>query len=360
MGDPRFETQKWRKLRLVPGAAPGEWQADPAGLETKVSAIQYTEERVTEREIFDIEDVKELHGKNGKLWLNVTGLGNATILRDLAQLFNIHHLALEDVVNVPQRPKAEEYDEHLFVIVQMLTMDDTEVEREQLSMYLGTDFLITFQETPDDPLEPVRDRLRQGTGRLRNGDPDYLAYTLIDAVTDHYFPLLEAFQDRVELLEDKLLGHTDNALWHIRRARSDLVTIRRAVVPMREVTRALMASEMEHMSESTMVYLRDCHDHALEAGELIDSCREIVGGLMDVHLSTQSNQVNQTMRVLTVIATLFMPLSFIAGVYGMNFDPSLPGNMPELTLPFGYPVALGAMGVVAVGLLFFFRRRGWL
>lgn len=331
---------------------------DPEAARPRVRVIGYGDDDIEEREVHDVRGVEEFLDRYRVTWVNVDGLGDAALLEGLGELFGVHPLALEDVVNVPQRPKTEAYGDQLFVVLQMLSRDDR-VEREQLSLYLGERFLLTFQERGGDPFDPVRARLRVARGRIRQRGPDYLAYALIDAVVDYYFPVLESLQEHLMLLEDELRETGPDPLQRIRDIRAELTQAQRATLPLREVTRSLASAEWPLIEEGTRIFLRDCHDHSISAGEILEACRQIASGLMDIHLSTLSHQVNETMKVLTVIATIFMPLSFIAGVYGMNFNPDLPGNMPELDWPYAYLALLGAMAVIGLGLLAFFRRKGW-
>ena len=344
--------------RPMPGSRPGEVHARPDALPTRVKAVTYCGEQVETEEL----DLATFQPDATRVtWIDVQGLADVETLRAIGDLFGLHPLALEDVVNTPQRPKVEEFEEHLFVVLQMLARDSAtgEASREQLSLCVGDGFLVTFQERAGDPFDLVRKRLENPRGRLRASGADYLAYALIDAVIDGYMPVLENFEENLELLEEELRTMTKDPVERIQQKKSDLRSLRRAVVPLREVTRALASGDWQQLTPETQTYLRDVHDHALEAVEQLDSCREIASGLMDAHLSTVSNEVNQTTRILTIIATIFMPLSFLAGLYGMNFDPSLPGNMPELGQPYAYVVVLLVMVALAVALYVFFRRRGW-
>ncbi len=351
--------KKPRKGRhFSPGMGPGRIIVDPQAARPSITAFAYGADSLEEHAISDLSEIVDLLERFPVTWINVNGLGDAAILERLGELLGIHRLALEDVVNVPQRPKVESYGEQLFIILQMLGREET-LEREQISVCTGARFVVTFQEKPGDPLDQVRERLRSGSPRIRSSGTDYLAYALIDAIIDQYFPFLEEFQERIEELEDDLRTFKPDAVERIRSVRSDLGEIRRTLVPLREVTRTLVTTENPRVTDGTKVYLRDCHDHALAAGELFESCREVASALMDIHLSTMTHQANETMKVLTIIATIFMPLSFIAGIYGMNFNPELPGNMPEVNWPYGYLLVLGGMTGVAVALIVFFRKRGW-
>ena len=303
------------------------------------------------------------------VWLNVDGLGHADTLRRIGERFSLHPLALEDVVNVHQRPKFEAYDDHLFLIVRMPVATEREgdaqapvLRTEQVALFVGRGFVVTFQEIAGDAFEPVRHRLRHATSALRRRGADYLAYALVDAVVDAYFPLLEAYGERLEALETDVLARPErDHVATIHDLKRDLLTLRRAVWPMRDMLAALRREDTPLIDEHTRVYLRDCEDHAIQLIDMIETYREIASGLVDIHLSSLSNRMNEVMKVLTIIATIFIPLTFVAGIYGMNFDPSVgPWNMPELGWRYGYPTVLALMLVVAFGLLAWFRRMGWI
>lgn len=338
------------------GSRPGTMQASADAQETRVSVVRYDQESLRETEL----DLSSLQASQDDVtWVDVQGLANTDLLGEIAEHFDLHPLAMEDVVLVPQRPKVDQYGEQLFIVIQHLLEDLT---REQISLFVGDGFVITFQERHGDPFTPVRERLQNPYGRLRNSRHDYLAYALIDATIDSYMPRLDRFEEHLELLEEELRKPPERGVdrvVQIARERSRVREVRRAVSPLREVTRALANGEWPQLTEGTQTFLKDCHDHALEAAEQLDSCREIAGGLMDAHLSTTSNQVNETTQILTIIATIFMPLSFLAGIYGMNFDPDLPGNLPELSQPYAYPALLGSMAAIAIGLWLYFKRKGW-
>jgi magnesium transporter len=269
---------------------------------------------------------------------------------------------MEDVVNVHQRAKVEEYDGHLFLVVRVLLEGEKSLVTEQVSLFLGGGVLVTFQEHRDDPFDPVRERLRKGKGRIRAAGADYLAYALLDTVVDSYFPLLESLGDRLQVLEDEILDSPGKStVAGIYQAKRDLLLMRRSIWPLREAISALLRGESDHVSPDTLIYLRDCYDHVVMVLDMVESYRDMTSGLMDFYLSSVSNRMNDVMRVLTVIATIFIPLTFVAGIYGMNFNPEAsPYNMPELSWRWGYPAFWGVMVSVAVGMLIFFRRKGWL
>lgn len=356
---PKLRLHGKRRRPIVPGSRPGVVEVDPEAPKPVIRVIAYGEQEIEERVIENLDELPPFLERFPVTWVDVQGLGDADVLQRLGDLFSIHPLALEDVVNVPQRPKAEAYENRLFVVLQMLR-DGSDRGLEQVSLCVSERFVVSFQEAVGDSFDPVRERLRSGRQRIRGAGPDYLAYALIDAVVDHYLPALEGLLDRLESLEDRMRGRMEEPLAHIRNARGEVQALRRALLPLRDLTRSLVSGDWPALEEPTKVFLRDCYDHALVAVEQVDVCREVAAGLMDVHLSTLSHEVNQTMKVLTVIATIFMPLGFIAGLYGMNFDPEASRwNMPELSWPLGYPYALGLMAVVAALLVIYFWRKGW-
>jgi magnesium transporter len=308
------------------------------------------------RDVTAVELV-ELQKKWPVVWVNVVGLGTEALLRDLV---GMHRLALEDVVNVGQRAKVEPYGEQVFVVARMA--DAAQMRTEQLSIFLGKGVLLTFQESSGDCFDGVRERIRHGKGIIRTLGADYLCYALLDANVDSYFPLIESIGDRLSGLEDEVLTAPDRTTAErIHETKRILISLRRYVWPHREMLSALERDGSGLVTAETRVYLRDVYDHAIQIIDLIESYREVSSDLMGLYLGSVSNKMNEVMKVLTIIATIFIPLSFIAGVYGMNFDPGASGwNMPELGWHFGYPFALSLMAASAGALLYFLWRRGWL
>jgi magnesium transporter len=351
-----------RKARRPPspGTAPGTIQVDPEAHAPKISIIAYDAEQVLEREVEDLDTAHALVGRHPVVWINIDGLGDESLLHRARELFELHPLAMEDVVNTFQRAKMEPYREHLFLVLHLLSSDEVDAS-EQVSLFLGEGFVLTFQERPGDCFEPVRQRLRRG-GRIRAQKADYLAYALLDALVDHYFPILERFEDRLDAVEDAVFGTPrPEVLRQIQQIKQELLGIRRQVWPVREAVSGLIRDETGLIQGETRIFLRDCEDHAMRVMDLLEHHRERGAQLMDLYLSSVSNQMNDIMKTLTIMATIFIPLSFVAGLYGMNFDRGAsPWNMPELGWAWGYPFALGVMAGIAVGLLVFFRRKGWL
>jgi len=345
-----------------PGTAPGTLRAPVERKvdEVRMRLLRYGAWGCEERELTTVAEVEEARrvaagGEPGVFWLDVVGLHDVDVLAALGRVFSLHALALEDVVNVGQRPKVEEYDDHLFVIVRGFHEDGDELEPEQLALFLLPGVVLSFQERPGDVFEPVRERVRRGKGRARGMGADYLLYALVDAVIDGFFPLLEAFGERIEDLEEELIEDPSPAtLERIYQIRRELLHLRRAAWPEREVVNSLHREETPHVSRETKVFLRDCYDHAVEVLEILETYRELAGSMLDVYLSSLSHRMNEVMKVLTIIATIFIPLTFVAGIYGMNFD-----VMPELHWAWGYPAALALMAAIGIVLVVFFKRRGW-
>jgi len=303
-----------------------------------------------------VDDALAAVAPGGVTWINVDGLGDPGVLARLGERFGLHPLALEDVLNVPQRPKVERFDKHMFVVLRTMRLADGEVAEEQVSLFFGAGWLITVQERPDgDCFGVVREAIRQGRGRVREAGADYLAYLLIDSVVDAYFPVIEQFGERIQHLESAAIDDPSPiVLVQMQHLRHQLLTLRRAVWPMREEIGILQREESDLVAPETRIFLRDVYDHAVQALEIVESLRETAVSVMEVYLSVQNQRLNEIMKVLTVIATLFIPLTTIASIYGMNFR-----HMPELEWRYGYAWALGLMLVTAVAMLGFFKRKGW-
>ena len=297
-------------------------------------------------------------------WIDVKGLGHAATLEQLGQVFKLHPLLLEDIVNVPQRPKVEETDDQLLVIARMVTLV-TEEERfitEQVSFVLGAHYLLSVQEEPDyDCFAGVRERIRSSKGTIRQMGADYLLYALLDAIVDGFFPVLEHYGEQLELLEDEVVANPSaTTLEKIHRMKRELLTLRRAIWPQRDAINSLIRDGNALITPEVRVYLRDCYDHAIQVLDMVEMYREVASSLMDVYLSSVSNRMNEIMKFLTVMSSIFIPLTFIAGIYGMNFNTEKsPWNMPELNHPWGYFICLMSMIAIAIGLLTLFWRWGW-
>ncbi len=318
--------------------------------------MAYSPAEFVEQEIQSADAIAPFLGKWPVVWLNVDGLGDAEAIRKFGEIFGIHPLALEDVINVQQRPKVEPYEKYLFIVMQMLLAGE-KLDTEQLSLFLGGDFVLTFQEQPGgDCFAPIRDRIRKNHGRIRATGPDYLAYSLLDAVVDYYFPVLERYGERLEDIEQEVVTQpARETLARIHNIKRDLLTLRRAVWPMREALNSLLRDDNPFIARETRTYLRDCYDHSVRIIDILETSRETAFGLLETYLSSVSNRMNEVIKVLTIITTIFMPLTFIAGVYGMNF-----AHMPEINWPWAYPAVLALMAAVAAAMLVYFRRKRWL
>ena len=322
--------------------------------------LAFTSSVVVEREISDISEVDSLRRDHDVVWVNVDGLKNSQTVKRLGEMFGFHVLALEDVVNTHQRVKVEAFENYLFIVARMISGDE-DTDSEQISLFLTRDAVVTFQERPGDCLEPVRDRIRKSRGRIRKHQSDYLAYSILDAVVDAYFPAAERYAEKLDEIEDDIAnGRHGDVMSRIHNVRNDLLLIRRTIRPYREALNQLVRDESTLITEPTRIFLRDCRDHVVQLGDLLDTYRTMCADLRDYHLSAVSNRMNEIMKVLTIIATIFIPLGFIAGIYGMNFDSSSRWNMPELSWKYGYPIVLTMMSAVAGTLLFVFWRKGWI
>ena len=350
------------KRRTPMGSQPGTLIIDPAAPAPVMRMISYDAAGTEDMPISDTKMLREkMTRKRGVTWIDVAGLGDVEILREVGEIFGLHRLALEDVINVHQRPKIEDYPDHTFIVIQMSEIIEDFIP-EQFSIFLGKDFVLSFQEKAGDSFDMIRTRLNQEGSRIRNEGADYLAYALIDSVTDSYFPILERYGEAIENLEDRILGVTDiNSIHELHGIRRKLMLVRRAIWPLRDVLNILTRERSPFISEPTRVYFRDCADHCFQLIDIVDTARELAWNITDLYHSGASVRMNEIMTVLTIIATIFIPLGFIASLYGMNFDRSVsPWNMPELGWRYGYLFSLSLMGATAIGLLGYFWRKGWI
>ncbi|MDX2474755.1 MAG: magnesium/cobalt transporter CorA [Candidatus Krumholzibacteria bacterium] len=339
---------------------PGTLRVPDGALPSSVSVIAYSKEELVEKSNIGLADLDELRGKHTVLWINLEGLADIKLLQQLGERFDLHHLALESTLDIPQRPKIVDYDSHQFIVTRMPISHEM-LQTEQVSIFFGPGFVITVQEQAGDCFDGIRSRIRKGNGRIRERGADYLAYAALDALIDAYFPLLELYGTKLDELELLILENQEKSqIAAIHDLKQGLITLHRYLGPMRELTTTFMRTEDTLITDQTRTYLGDCQDHAKQAFDLVESYRQAASGLMDLYLSMVSQRMNEVMKVLTIIATLFIPLSFVAGLYGMNFDPKAsPWNMPELGWSLGYPVVLGLMLAMASGMLVYFWRKGW-
>ncbi|MBN2056373.1 magnesium/cobalt transporter CorA [bacterium] len=344
-----------KKLGLPPGSLVhiGEQTADPVTMNLMV----YTTDAISETTIQEPRDATESAGSGHVIWLNVNGLHQVSIIAEIGEMFGLHPLVLEDIVHTGQRPKLEDYGDFLFIVVKMLTPGkEGGVRSEQISFILGEHLLISFQERIGDVFDPVRERLRGAKGRIRNAGPDYLLYALVDIIVDNYFIILEQISERLEILEDRLVTSADQHLLHeLHRQKRELAGLRHAVWPIRDLLSGLERLSPKLIAEDTRFFFRDVYDHIMREIETLETYRDIVTSMVDTYLSSISNKMNEVMKVLTIIATLFIPLTFIAGVYGMNFK-----YMPELGWRWGYPAVWGLMVAVGAVMFMYFKRKNWL
>jgi len=327
----------------------------PEAEPTVVRYIEFGPAHFDEGVVRDWDRLDEMAKNEHVAWIDVDGLGSAEAIDRLAQAFDLHHLAVEDSIHVHQRSKVEVYPNHLFIVARMAQLD-RHLNTEQLSLFLGRNYVLTIQEgRPGDCLENVRERLRKGYAALRENGADYLTYAILDSVIDSYFPVVEAFGDQLSDLDDRLSDSGMQVpLSEIHRLRSELLLMRRSVWPHREAINQLLRETHQLIKPETRIYLRDCYDHVLQIIDVVETYREVCSDLRDFYMSLASHRANEIMKVLTIISTIFIPLSFIAGIYGMNFR-----YMPELEWKYGYVYALAVMGVFAMGLITYVFRRGW-
>ena len=346
-------------VRKPPGSPPGTLiHTGPRKVEdVRVHRLSYGPGRLDEQVGDELIPLLPGPDDAGVDWVNIDGLHRTDMLEELDPRYGIHRLVLEDVLSTNQRPKTEDHGRYFFVVLRMLTFDEEtrSVTAEQVSFIVMEGLLISFQERPGDVFDPVRERLRQAKGRIRARGVDYLAYALIDAVVDSYFSVLERIGDEIEELEMAAL--TDDGTDTIRaihELRRETLVLRKAVWPLRDALGPMYRGDIVRISEETRVFMRDVHDHAVQVIDTVESLRELLAAAMDLHLSNISNRMNEVMKVLTIIATIFIPLSFFTGLYGMNFT-----HMPELSVPWAYPALLGFMAAMALGMVGYFKHKGW-
>jgi len=344
-----------RKVGLPPGTLV---QVEEKKAEkVRISLIEYDEAQFQEKEATTIEECFPFKDKSSVTWINIDGIHQADILEKIGAHFGIHPLVLEDIMNPEQRPKIEDFENYIYVIAKMIYFDDrkNDIEAGQLSIILGPNFIISFQEKKGDIFNPVRDRIRKARGRIRKMKPDYLAYALLDTIVDHYFIVLEKLGGKIADMEEELVAKpTPETLQSIYTLKRELIFLRKSIWPLREVVNVLERGEPSLIHKSTVIYLRDIYDHTIQVIDTVETFRDMVSGVLDIYLSSVSNRMNEVMKVLTIIATIFIPLTFLVGVYGMNFK-----HMPELELPWGYPGLLVLMIAVALAMVANFRKKKW-
>jgi magnesium transporter len=353
----RFTDQRQSKKAGLPPGSVVHIGAEVAD-KTTISAIDYSEKECQQKNVKNVEDLAPYLESSETTWIRVQGLHQTEIIEAVGKLCMIHPLFLEDVANTSQRPKAEDAGNYFFVIIKILSYDDEKdsIGTEQLSFILASNFLLSFEEKSGKIFDSVMERIKAGKGRIRKAGTDYLAYSLIDIVVDNYFGLLEKLGEKIELLEEDLVTNpTPEILSQIHNLKMDMIFLRRSVWPLREVINALALGESNLIKESSRPYFRDVYDHTIHIIDTMETYRDIVSGMLDIYLSSVSYRLNEIMKILTILATIFIPLTWIAGWYGMNFK-----HMPELEWRWGYPMVIGVSIAVVVSLLLYFRRKGWL
>ncbi len=344
-----------RKVGMPPGSLVyiGEKEHVPA----RISVIHYNDTDFTEDK-YDAFTECLLLKKEGVTWLNVNGIAQVKNLEKMGECFNIHPLVLEDILDIEQRPKIEDYETYLYIVLKTIRQvpETGEIRSDEVSLILGPNYVISFHESDGDLFGPVRERLMTEKGRIRKMGADYLAYTLIDLIVDNYFVELESFSDKVEFLEEEVVVKpTPQTLREVHQFKNDMIMLRKSLWPLREVIARLERRESPLISANLTVYLKDVYDHTIIAIETVETYRDILSGMLDIYLSSVNNRLTDTMKILAIIATLFMPLNFITSFYGMNFK-----NMPELEWHYGYYVVIGVIFLIAVSMIIFFKRKHWL
>lgn len=349
------------RRRSSPGQPPGTPVVDPLSAPTLVSVTHYGGFGVRTVPETDIAAARAAAAPQDVLWIRVRGLHDRARIDAIAAAVAMHPLALEDVMHTHQRAKLEDYGEHAFLVVRLPAPHDG-AGHHQAAWYFGSDFLVSFEESHDDVFAPVHERVERGIGRIRRDGTDYLCYALLDTAIDAWFPIMEKAGDRLDALEAEIADRPrEHSLSRVYELKRDVSNLRRVVSPLRDLANRLSRGEFDQVDDTTRVFFRDCHDHVAQLLDQIDQLRDTSMGLMELHVSIVSNRMNDIMRVLTVISTIFIPLTFLVGVYGMNFDPDVsPYNMPELRARYGYPVVLLVMLGTAIGLYLWFWRRGWI
>ena len=345
-----------KKTGLEPGTVVHVGERQEA--ETKIRLIEFDKTCFDVKDCTGLKDLMPPKYQQTVSWFRITGLHDVKLIEELGRDFGIHQLVLEDIVNTHQRPKVEEFENFIFIVFRVIRFQAETIvfDNEQLSIILGRNFVLSFEESDSKLLQPIHDRIKNSRGKFRSQGADYLSYSIIDLVVDQYFLIEDQLDEIVELLEDELLSEPESEMLHrIQKLKRGMIFLRRAVSPLRELLTALLRSESDLINENTKIYIRDIYDHAIRVIEGLDSYRDLISGLLEIYLSSISNKMNEIMKVLTIFATIFIPLTFLAGVYGMNFE-----FMPELKWQWSYPVFWLISLTTGAGLLVFFRRKKWL
>ena len=344
------------KVGLPPGSLVRT--EDEEAKTVRVTLIDYDKQEVHEKKVQNLEECSVYRDRQSVTWINIDGIHRMNVMEEIGSQYGVHPLVLEDITSTGQRPKLEDFHDYVFIVLNMLRYDEikSEIQVEQISMILGSGFVISVQEKSGDVFDPIRERIRNDKGRIRKMDADYLMYTLLDAIVDNYFVILEKLGERIEDMEEELISEpTPELLREVHKLKRELIYLRRSVWPLREVLSQVLRGETSLVKESTSVYLRDVYDHTIQVIDTVETFRDMVSSMVEMYMSSVSNKMNEVMKVLTIIATIFIPLTFVTGMYGMNFK-----HMPELNWSWAYPASLGAMGIVAIAMVIYFRRKKWL
>ncbi len=348
--------KKLKKVGLPPGTLVhiGNKRTE----KVKITIIDYDEKYLQDKEVKSAEECFPYKDKTTVTWINVDGVHEIKVIEEIGKHFNLHPIILEDIVDTDQRPKIKDFGNYLFIILKMLYYDekDNEMKVEQVSLILGKNYVISFQEREGDVFNSIRERIRNNMGQIRKAGADYLIYALIDAIIDNYFIIIEKLGEEIENLEDKVISTSNPAnVQAIHKLKRDLIFLRKSVWPLREVINILERGESPLILESTYLYLRDVYGHTIQVMDTVETLRDIISGILDIYLSSINNRMNEIMKVLTIIATIFIPLTFITGIYGMNFQ-----FMPEIKWPWGYPLILSVMLIIGIIMVVFFKRKKWM
>jgi len=359
-------TKLIKKSSKMWGLAPGELIhiGEKKTDRIRITVIDYDEKNFQEREISNVEECFPFKEKKTVTWINIDGLHDVETIEKIGKCYDIHPLVLEDILNTDQRPKIEDFESYIFFVIKMLYLDEKthEIHAEQVSLILGPNYVISFQESIGDVFDSIRNRIRNSKGRIRKMGNDYLAYSLIDAIVDNYFAILEIVGEKIESIEEEVISNpipeTLKTIYNLKRG---IIFLRKSVWPLREVISGLQRSESKLINKSTNIYLRDVYDHTIQVIDSVETYRDMTSGMLDIYMSSVSNKMNEVMKILTIFAAIFIPLTFVAGIFGMNFNPeSSPFNMPELNFYWGYPFVLFSMLIVGVVMLIYFKRKKWL
>lgn len=347
----------FRKYHPQPGARPGTLLIAPDAIETRIRYVKFSPTSSESRAVDSVDELPSNLNSDEIIWIDVQGFKNEAALQELAERFRIHPLAMEDVVNVPQRSKADQYDEQTLIIARLITIpDEKDLNLTQLGIIVGANYVLTFEDQHSDRLEPVRTRIANPSARLRSSGSGYLAYAILDTAVDTVYPVLETLGEQLETLERDVIRDPRPALLQqVNLVRNRLVNVRRAIWPQRDAVQSLLMSDHDVINEEIKIFLRDTYDHCVQTAEVVEMYREMASGLLNTYMSSVAHRSNEVMKVLTIMSSIFVPLTFVAGIYGMNFE-----NMPELSYTWSYPLVWGTMIAMAIGMLWFFYRRGWI